>query len=100
MAIKNIFPLSVNHQLPPADRLRYYLKDCEKITQDQNILQLVKGYQIPFLETPKQYKPPQRDPWGLEGQKLIEQEVQMMLQKGAIQEVLPMQDQFLEASGS
>ena len=97
VAIKNIFPLRVNPQLPLAGRLGYYIKNWEKITQDQNILQLVKGYQIPFLKHPKQDRPPPKSSWSLEEQKLIDQEVQKMLQKGAIQEVPSIQGQFLSS---
>ena len=40
--------------VPLAGRLVHFLGSWEKLTKDQNILQIVKGYRIPFLCRPKQ----------------------------------------------
>ena len=40
--------------VPLAARLVHLLSSWEKLTKDQNILQIVKGYRIPFFCRPKQ----------------------------------------------
>ena len=39
---------------PLAGRLKYFLKNWEKVTNDSIILGIVKGYSIGFVETPYQ----------------------------------------------
>ena len=39
-------------------RLVHFLGSWEKLIKDQNILQIVKGYRIPFLCRPKQKREP------------------------------------------
>ena len=40
--------------VPLAGRLMHLLSSWEKLTKDQNIFQIVKGYRIPFFCRPKQ----------------------------------------------
>ena len=44
--------------VPLAGRLAYIIAAWEKITQDQEILSIVKGYKIPFVSLPFQEKIP------------------------------------------
>ena len=51
--VKNLFTIEIpNLQL--AGRLAHFSKHWEKLTQDQEILSVVKGYVIPFLKVPVQ----------------------------------------------
>ena len=72
---------------PLAGRLKHFLHNWEKLTQDQWILQTVKGVQIEFMNTPHQAftpfqpKTPERD------RVLLQEEITSMLGKGAIVEL-------------
>ena len=37
---------------PPAGKLKYFLKNWEKVTNDTTILNIVKSYSIEFVESP------------------------------------------------
>ena len=81
-------------RFPHGGRLRFFLQNWEKLTQDSFILLTVQGMQIPFMEIPVQTSF-QNQPPSLKNATLIDVEVQDMLQKGAIIEVLPCKDQIL-----
>jgi len=81
---KSLFTdLEIPHSVPLlAGRLEHFLPAWEKLTQDQEILSFVKGYEIPFLKQPLQVKP-----FGFQdvsqGKKiLINKEVEGFLRKG------------------
>lgn len=65
------------------------------MTNDRVILDLVKGYKIQFMEEPYQKKVPQEPKFQKEEEEIISKEVQDMLEKGAITQVIPEVDQFL-----
>ena len=82
----------------PAGRLQYFLKNWEKLTNDPFILELVKGYQIPFLSEPSQTAPPSSTSMSQEETAIVDQEIQKMLKKGAIKLVQPnTKNQFLSS---
>ena len=54
-----------------------------KITQDSKILDIVKGYKIPFHSKPLQSKIPSQQIVSREGEELVKLEVEEMLKKGA-----------------
>ena len=56
--VKKLFSLDQLPNAQIAGRLKYFQKNWEILTNDQNILQIVKGYQIPFLSQPQQKKLP------------------------------------------
>jgi ribonuclease HI len=75
-------------------RVRWALSNWEKLTQDRVILNMVTGCPIPFAQSPSPtttFTPK----FSLEETKLITQEVQAMIEKGAIIEVSPRDDQFV-----
>ena len=91
--IRKLFTKSIpNVQL--AGRLAYFIAAWEKITQDQDILSIVKGYEIAFVSLPFQEKIPNLTKMSKEQFSLVELEVLEILEKGAIQKVLPTQGQF------
>ena len=99
--LKEVHPLIRNlldskiKQAPLAGRLRFYLKNWEKLTQDPNILAIVQGYNIPFSEEPFQEVLPTTPRVNQEERILIESEVQEMLKKGAIQQVQSVKGEYL-----
>ena len=81
--------------VPLAGRLGYFIAAWEKITQDQEILSIVKGFEVPFVSLPLQEKIPNLTKISKKQFSLVEQEVLEMLDKGAIQKSAPKQKQFL-----
>ena len=66
-----------------------------ELTDDQEILDIVSGYQLDFSEIPHQQKPPTPFNLSKEEERLVDLEVEKLLRKGAIEEVEPCQNQFL-----
>ena len=81
--IKSIFQGSVIQQFPLAGRLKNFQRAWEKLTKDQEILSIIKGYQIPFITNPIQNSV--RNVQMKKEQKvLVDKEVSDILRKGAI----------------
>ena len=66
-----------------------------ELTDDQDILDIVSGYQRDFSEIPHQQKPPTPFNLSEEEERLVDLEVEKRLRKGAIEEVKPCGNQFL-----
>ena len=92
--VKNLFSSRIP-DIPLAGRLKHFLKNWQILTQDPEILNIVQGYRIPFLTEPKQKQAPK--PCVIPGDQipLVNQEIQSMLEKGAVQIVHPVEKQFL-----
>ena len=73
--------------LKMAGRLAHFSKSWEKLTQDQEILSVVKVYVIPFLNVPVQRNIPKQMATSKTQELLINQETTEMLDKGAIKKV-------------
>ena len=72
---------------PLAGRLKHFLHNWEKLTQDQWILQTVKGVQIEFMNTPHQAFTPFQPKMPECDRVLLQEEITSMLVKGAIVEL-------------
>jgi hypothetical protein len=72
-------------QIPLAGRLKFFLANWQAMTRDVWVLNCVQGYTIPFSDTPCQLRTPSNAVHNLEDQKLIQEEVQSMIQKSAIE---------------
>ena len=93
--VKNLFTGKIP-DLQLAGRLAHFSKIWEKLTQDQEILSVVKGYVIPFLKVPVQRNIPKQVTTSKTQELLINQEIMEMLDKGAIKKVKHhFPDQFL-----
>ena len=92
--IRKLFTKSIPN-VPLAGRLAYFIAAWEKTTQDQEMLTIVKRCEIPFVSLPFQKKIPNLTKISKEQFSLVEQEVLEMLEKRAIQKVVPTQGQFL-----
>ena len=75
--------------VPLAGRLVHFLDGCEKLTKDQNILQIVKEYQILFLCGPKQKKEPKEINFSMKEKATMSLEVKNILKKSAVEQVCP-----------
>ena len=64
-----------------AGRLAHFRKNWEKLTQDQEILSVVKGYVISFLKLPVQRTVPKQVATSKTQELLIDQEIMEMLDK-------------------
>lgn len=64
------------------------------MTQDPIILNIIKGYKIPFLQHPQQFKHPYQHVMTLTQKKLVKGEIMSMLEKGAIIEVSAKRENF------
>ena len=91
--VKTIFK-ETRETFPLAGRLKYFLKNWEKITNNSTILSKVKGY-LDFVETPYQPRAPVGAKLNQVQEELVSQEVKELLEKGAIREVIHCKDQFV-----
>ncbi|CAC5414483.1 unnamed protein product [Mytilus coruscus] len=92
---KNFLISQIQCNLPIAGKLRWFLKNWQKITGDHFILQIVQGYKLEFYTLPLQRQPPQYPMFNREQKDSLNQEIQKLLEKGAIQPVHQEQIQFL-----
>ena len=84
--VKNLFTEKIpNLQL--AGRLAHFSKNWEKLTQDQEILSVVKGYVIPFFKISVKRTIPKEVATSKTQELLMDQEITKMLDKGAISKV-------------
>ena len=83
LIIRELFKKSIPN-LPLAGRLAYFIAAWEKVTQDQEILSIPKGYEISFVSLPFQEKIPNSTKMSKEQFSLVEQKVLEMLEKKAI----------------
>ena len=65
------------------------------ITNDPQILNIVKGWEIPLLSTPHQGRLPHDVTMNSAETAAADREVESMLAKGAIREAIPKSDQFV-----
>ena len=71
------------------------LNKWQELTSDTWILQTVSGYHIEFFHQPFQEFLPKLPNWSVEQSECISKEIDNLLQKGAIVQVVPEQGQFL-----
>ena len=67
----------------------------QRITTDQFILQTIQGYRLEFLAVPQQVVAPVTVVKGLTQQNVMQEEIEKLLLKGAIQLVSPSNGQFV-----
>ena len=81
--------------LPLAGRLSQFVKQWKKVTRDQEILSIVKGYQIPFTNLPLEEKSLNTIKMLEQQSLLFDQEISELLEKGAVQKAETIQEEFL-----
>ena len=85
--VKALFPIYSVPVGPLAGRLSLFYSNWTKLTQDPNILNIMQGFEIPFLEKPYQAKLPNPPVLNHKQSSLVRQKAKEMLLKGAIQKV-------------
>lgn len=78
-----------------AGRLQYFYQAWSDLTKDKQVLSWVKGIKIPFVQPPLQFSTPREPKWSLREQNQIQDSIQELLQKGAINKVKPCKGQFI-----
>ena len=94
-SIKTLMTLGNLENLPAACRLRFFLENWKKLTNDSFILKVAQGYQIPLLSETTQFSSPSEVQIKQEEQILVDQDIEKMLEKQAIKLVQPSKDRFL-----
>ena len=84
-------------QMPKAGRVKHFAKNWQRLKNEPMILDIVRGYEIPFILPPRQSRLPNVCQLTTEAPDLLDQEVQDMLRKGAIVVSDPKEDQFLSS---
>ena len=74
--------------IPLAGSLSHFLVNWQKLTLNQDILSVVKGYRIPFIKMPFQQKIPDFTKMNKKQIALVDLESKEMLRKGAIKRTL------------
>ena len=70
-----------------ADKSQHFLRNWKKLTRDEKILKIIPGCKIPFHVDPIQVKVPHSQKINTDQSVLVNQEIENMLQKSAIQKV-------------
>ena len=79
-------------------RVSWYVQNCEKIVQDPWVLSVVRtGYRIEWLSRPSQSAATLQSTFSQDMNLLVDTEVQEMLLKGAIEEVVPVPGQYVSS---
>ena len=60
--IREMFARELKQNVPREERISYFFQSFEKLSKDQEILEIVKGYKIPLLRTQVQEKVPLNPP--------------------------------------
>ena len=92
---KEMLTKAVN--IPPAGRISHFLVNWQKLTLNQDILSVVKGYKIPFIKIPFQRKIPNFTKMNKKQIALVDLELKEMLKKGAIMRTQLAQGEFLSS---
>ena len=93
-ACSNLSPAEIPN-LPKTKRLKYFLRNWRKLANDPLILEIVQGYTIHLISQPKQAKSSRPIAMSKEETRLVDQEIQEMLRKGAIAITGNIENQFL-----
>ena len=88
-------PSTPDLNLPFAGRIKFFVKEWQKITNDPWILQTVEGYKLELFQEPVQISVPNPIAFSDSEKELIQDEINQMLEKGAICEVHQSQCRFL-----
>ena len=86
---------SVGEKVSSVGKLQFCLKNWQKYTKDPWLLNTVSGYEIEFCEKPFQLKIPQQINFSAEQKSIVNQEIEELLNKGAIEFSQWEQDQFI-----
>ena len=83
--------------IPLTGRTSYFYDNWESINAASQVLNIISGYEIPFVEEPYQYHHPITQANSDEEKILIEEEINNLLAKDAIEEI-PMSELYYSSS--
>ena len=83
----NYFLTQLTPNIPPTGRLKYFQPVWQRITQDPWVLQVIQGYQLELLSTPTQHLQLTFPRLTRVDQKVLDQEVQELLDKQAVHQI-------------
>ena len=92
--VRNIFSKKIP-RVNLAGRLQFFLEAWKVLTRDSAILEAVQGYKIPFQTTPKQSCLPHQPVLKAQETLRVQEEIESMLKKGAIQKVSHKAKEFI-----
>ena len=73
--------------IPLTGRTSYFYDNWESINASSQVLNIISGYEIPFVKEPYQYHHPMTQANSDEERILIEEEINNLLAKDAIEEI-------------
>ena len=73
--VRSLFQEDLQCRYPLTGRLKYFLKDWEKLFSDQAVLNMISGYKVPLSEVPRQSKYPRQVPMSREKCLLVDIEI-------------------------
>ena len=94
-AVEGLFSSETLPKVKSAGRSKHFLKNWKKLSGDKKNWEIVQGYKIPFHMDPIQVKVPHSQKMNTDQSTLVNQEIESMLQKGAIQKVPHVSGEFL-----
>ena len=94
--IKEIIEGELKQNVPLGGRISHFVESWEELTKDQDILEIVEGYEIPLLRTPVQEKIPLNTHLKENLKFLLEKEMKETLEKEAIKKVSQHEDQHAQ----
>ena len=71
--VRPLFPTNSISEVPLAGRLKFFFSNWAKLTQDLNILNIIQGFEIPFLQKLVVGKPPNPPVMNQEQPKLVKE---------------------------
>ena len=86
MGIEPIATELARKNLPLAGRIRHFLPNWVKLTQNPWVLEAVQGFRVPFTQQPFQKQPPKPLRHSEAEENLLQEEIQSMITKNAIEE--------------
>ena len=86
---------SEEESLPIAGRIKHFLPNWENLTQDRWVLETVEGFRVPFRQKPFQQQLPKPLKHSKVEENLLQEEIQSMMAKNAIEETSPKGHGFL-----
>ena len=75
--------------LPVAGRIKHFLPNWEKLTQDTWVLETVEGFMVPFRQKPFQQQLPKPLKHSKAEEDLLQEKIQSMMAKNVIEETSP-----------
>ena len=94
--VVSLFPVNVK-LMPSAGIARQFVKNWQKLANNPITLDIVRGYEIPFILPQSKSRPPNLCELTTKTPDIVDQEVQDMLRKGAIEVSDSKEDQFLSS---